>query len=456
MANNSEFSSKIGIIAATVGSAVGLGNIWRFPAETQANGGAAFLIVYVVCVILFGIPVMLGELSIGRAGRSDAISSYKKLSPGQPWWISGLFGVVCAYLILTFYMVVSGWTLEYLYQSLTGELFEPIKGVTEGSSMQFKERMDDYVTSIWPPVIWTWISIAICGAILVMGVQKGIERASNIMMPLLFLILIILCVTALTLPKADDGLRYFFSPDFSKISADVWISALGQAFFSLSLGMGTMITYGSYYKNDVNLTKTAVTVSLLDMSVAILVGMIIFPGVMSFGLEGESFAGSTLVFVTFPEIFNKMWCPQLWSCLFFVLLTVAALTSSISIAEVSIAYFIGHHNMKRVTATCMVLVPLLLLSAMSSLSNGVLSDWTIFGYTIFGACDAFTANILMPLGALIMSIYLGWFAPKNLMKEQLTNYGTLTNKLVGPVNFILKWVAPIVIIAIFATSLFTK
>lgn len=456
MATNSEFSSKIGIIAATVGSAVGLGNIWRFPAETQANGGAAFLIVYVVCVILFGIPVMLGELSIGRAGRSDAISSYKKLSPGQPWWISGLFGVVCAYLILTFYMVVSGWTLEYLYQSLTGELFEPIKGVTEGSSMQFKERMDDYVTSIWPPVIWTWISIAICGAILVMGVQKGIERASNIMMPLLFIILIILCVTAMTLPKADAGLRYFFSPDFSKITADVWISALGQAFFSLSLGMGTMITYGSYYKNDVNLTKTAVTVSLLDMSVAILVGMIIFPGVMSFGLEGESFAGSTLVFVTFPEIFNKMWCPQLWSSLFFILLTVAALTSSISIAEVSIAYFIGHHNMKRLSATCMVLIPLLLLSAMSSLSNGILSDWTIFGYTIFGACDAFTANILMPLGALIMSIYLGWFAPKNLMKEQLTNYGTLTNKLVGPVNFILKWVAPIVIIAIFATSLITK
>lgn len=453
MAKNSEFSSKLGIIAATVGSAVGLGNIWRFPAETQANGGAAFLIVYVVCVILFGIPVMLGELSIGRAGRSDAISSYKKLSPGQPWWISGLFGVLCAYLILTFYMVVSGWTLEYLFQSLTGQLFEPIAGVDAGSSLQFKDRMDDYVTSTWPPMIWTWISIIICGAILVMGVQKGIERASNIMMPLLFVILIMLCATAMTLPKAGEGLKYFFSPDFSKVTPDVWISALGQAFFSLSLGMGTMITYGSYYKNDVSLPKTAVTVSVLDMAVAILVGMIIFPGVMSFGLEGESFAGSTLVFVTFPEIFNKMWCPQLWSSLFFILLTVAALTSSISIAEVSIAYFIGHHNMRRVSATCMVLVPLLLLSALSSLSNGILSDWTIFGFTIFDACDAVTANILMPLGALIMSVYLGWFAPKNLMRDQLTNYGHLSGKVVGPVVFVLKWLAPIVIITIFVTSL---
>ncbi len=456
MANNSEFSSKIGIIAATVGSAVGLGNVWRFPAETQANGGAAFLLVYVICVFLFGIPVMLGEFSIGRAGRSDAIGSYKKLSPGKPWWISGFLGILCAYLILTFYTVVSGWTLEYLYQSLTGELFEPIKNVEVGSNLQFTDRMQDYVSSVWPPLIWTWITIFICGGILCMGVQKGIERASNILMPLLFVILIVLCVTALTLPKAGEGLKYFFSPDFSKITPKVCISALGQAFFSLSLGMGTLITYGSYFKKDTNLTNTAFTVSLLDMSVAILVGMIIFPGVMSFGLEGESFGGSALVFVTFPEIFNMMWCPQLWSTLFFILLSVAALTSSISIAEVSIAYFSGHFKMSRVVATCAVLLPLLLLSALSSLSNGVLSDWTIFGYTIFGACDALTANILMPLGALIMCIYIGWFAPKGLMQDQLTNGGEIKNPFAKSIIFLLKWVTPFLIIVIFAASLIMK
>ncbi len=456
MAGNSEFSSKIGLIAATVGSAVGLGNVWRFPAETQANGGAAFLLVYVICVLLFGIPVMLGEFAIGRAGKSDAIDSYRKLSPGKPWWISGFLGILCSYLILTFYMVVSGWTLEYLFQSLSGELFTPIPGVEEGSNLQFADRMQEYVEGVWSPMIWTWITIVICGAVLCMGVQKGIERASNILMPLLFLILIILCITAMSLPKASEGLAYFFHPDFSKITPDVCISALGQAFFSLSLGMGTLITYGSYFRKDTNLTRTAFTVSILDMAVAILVGMIIFPGVMSFGLEGEEFGGSALVFVTFPEIFNKMWCPQLWSSLFFILLSVAALTSSISIAEVSIAYFSRHFNLKRVPATIVVLLPLIVFSSISSLSNGVLSDWTIFGYTVFGACDALTANILMPLGAFIMAVYLGWFAPKGLMKNQLTNDGTIRNRFAAPIMFLLKWVTPILILVIFGASILMK
>lgn len=456
MASNSEFSSKIGLIAATVGSAVGLGNIWRFPAETQANGGAAFLLLYVVCVIFFGIPVMLGEFAIGRAGRSDAIGSYRRLSPGTHWWISGFLGILCSYLILTFYTVVSGWTIEYLFQSISGELYTPIPGIEEGSKLQFADRMQEYVAGVWSPIIWTWITIAICGAVLCMGVQKGIERMSNILMPLLFVILLILCVTAMTLPKASEGLAYFFTPDFSKVTPTVCIRALGQAFFSLSLGMGILITYGSYYKNDTNLTQTAFTVSILDMAVAILVGMIIFPGVMSFGLEGESFGGSALVFVTFPEIFNMMWCPRLWSSLFFILLSVAAITSCISIAEVNIAYISGHFKLRRTVATCIVLLPLVLLSAISSLSNGVLSDWTIFGYTIFGACDALTANILMPLGALIMTVYLGWFAPKGLMRDQLTNGGTLRNRLAGITIFLIKWVTPVLILVIFIASIFTE
>ncbi len=454
MASNTEFNTKLGLIAATVGSAVGLGNIWRFPAEAQANGGAAFLLVYVVCVLCFGIPVMLGEFVIGRAGRSDAIGSYKKLSPGKPWWISGLLGVICSYLILTFYVVVSGWTMEYLYQSITGELFEPVKGVAVGSNLQFMERMDEYVTGVWPPMIWTWINIVLCGVILSFGVRKGIEKASNIMMPMLFVILIILCVSAMTLPKAREGLEYFFNPDFSKITPTVWISALGQAFFSLSLGMGTMITYGSYFKKDTNLVQTAFTVSIIGILVAILVGMIIFPGVMSFGLEDESFRGSTLVFVTFPEIFNRMWCPQLWSVLFFTLLMVAAVTSSISIAEVSIAYFCDHYKMKRLVATAVVMLPLLVLGALSSLSNGVLSDFTLFGYTIFSGCDVLTADVIMPIGALIMAIYLGWFAPKNIVRNQLTNNGKLRDYFVGPVTFLLKWVTPIVIVVILLASVF--
>ena len=321
-----KFSSKIGIVAATVGSAVGLGNVWRFPAEVQENGGAAFLLVYIACVFLLGIPVMLSEFSLGREGGADAVGTFRKLSPGRPWWLTGLLGVLASYMILCFYMVVAGWTFEYMIQSVTGNLYAPVDGMDAAGG--FTTRMQQYIEGDIAPLIYTFIMIALNLAILLGGVQKGIERISNVLMPILFLLLVIFCCVSLSLPGASGGLKYFFSPDFSKITPTVIINALGQAFFSLSLGMGVLITYASYFPSSAKLTKTAFTVSVLDLLVALMMGIIIFPAVVSFGLEGESLRGLTLVFVTLPEVFNRMELTELWSALFFFTLSVAAITST--------------------------------------------------------------------------------------------------------------------------------
>ena len=249
MSDKAQFSTKIGLIAATVGSAVGLGNVWRFPSETQANGGAAFLLIYIGCVLILGIPVMLAEFSLGRAGGSDAVGSLKRLSPGKKWWIAGALAILTSYLILCFYMVVAGWTFEYMWQSITGYLYEPIAG-NSSYDAQFTTRMQEFITHDSDPLINTYIMIAMNLAILVFGVKKGIERLSNILMPMLFILLLIFCWVSLSLPKAGEGLEFFLNPDFSKITPSVVVRALGQAFFSLSLGMGILITYSSYYPKE--------------------------------------------------------------------------------------------------------------------------------------------------------------------------------------------------------------
>lgn len=351
MAVKAKFGSKIGLIAATVGSAVGLGNVWRFPAETQANGGAAFLLVYIICVFILGIPVMVAEFSLGRGGNSDAAGVFSKLSPGKKWWIVGAVAILASYLIMSFYMVVAGWTLEYLWQSITGSLYSIASAGDSGVLEQhFLHKMQDYIMRDTQPLVMTYIVLLINLGVLIMGVQKGIEKASNILMPILFVILLVFATVSVMLPKAGEGLAFFLSPDFSKVTPQVIVNALGQAFFSLSLGMGILITYSSYFPSKTNLGKTALTVSLLDMLVAVLMGVIIFPAVMSFDLDNQSLEGATLVFVTLPEVFMQMPFTQFWSTLFFLLLLVAALSSTISLAEVSVAFLQDHFKMPRVKA----------------------------------------------------------------------------------------------------------
>lgn len=459
MAGKAQFGSKIGLIAATVGSAVGLGNVWRFPAETQSNGGAAFLLLYIACVFLLGIPVMLAEFSLGRGKRSDAVGVFRKLSPHSGWWVVGAVAILASYLILSFYMVVAGWTLEYLWQSMTGYLYEPVNAVAanagiEGLEQLFKLRMQEFIVQDSRPLIMTYIMLLINAGILMMGVQKGIEKMSNILMPLLFLLLLIFAGVSLTFPKAMEGLEFFLNPDFSKITPSVVVNALGQAFFSLSLGMGILITYSSYFPKNTKLTRTAVTVSMLDLLVAIMMGVIIFPAVKSFGLDEGSLEGATLVFVTLPEVFAQMPVTQLWSILFFLLLLVAALTSTISLAEVSIAFMQDRFRLRRTTACIAVIAPLFVLSTLCSLSQGSLSDFRIAGFTLFDFLDNTATNYMLPLVAIFTCIYLGWFAPKGYFYNELTNHGSISTRIYTTLLFVVRFVAPILIAVILFAKIF--
>jgi NSS family neurotransmitter:Na+ symporter len=456
---SNEFATKIGLIAATVGSAIGLGNVWRFPAETQVNGGAAFLLLYIACVLILGIPVMLGEFALGRGGRGDAVGVYRRLAPGTKWWIVGAFAVLTPYLITIYYMVVAGCTLEYLVQSVTGTLYalpadaaQAVAAAGDGAAAtrsHFSATMQTMLFGSWQPMAATAVVIALNIAILLRGVQKGIERLSNVLMPLLFLILIALCVVSLTLPGAGEGLKFFLSPDFSKIDASVVVNALGQAFFSLSLGMGILITYSSYYPLKTNLPKTSVTVALLSLLVAVLMGIIIFPAVKTFGLENDGLEGTTLIFITLPEVFAHLPLSQLWSTLFFTLLLVAAITSTVSLAEVAVAFLAERCKMKRSTAVLTALGPLFVLSSLCALSVGPLKGCTIFGMTFFDALDNFATNILLPLVSICTCLFVGWFGPRRLLHSQLTNRGTLHSPIVTClVTFVLRYVAPVLIAAI--------
>lgn len=445
------FASKIGLIAATVGSAVGLGNIWRFPAETQEGGGAAFLIIYIGCIFILGIPVMLSEFVLGRSGQSDAVGSLRNIGAGKGWQTVGAWAILASYMILSFYMVVSGWALEYFMQSVSGNLF-PAEGSTLELGSHFTNKMNEFITDSYSPLISTFIIIGLNIAILIAGVQKGIERLSNIAMPILFIILVILLGVSLSLPGAVDGVSFFLKPDFSKVSTATFINAIGQAFFSLSLGMGVLITYASYFPKSTKLTKTAFTVSMLDLFVSVMMGLIIFPAVTSFGLAGESLRGATLVFVTLPEVFANMPATQLWSTLFFLLLTIAAVTSTVSIAEVSIAFICEHFKVKRWKSVLIVLIPLLALSSVCSLSMGPWSHITIFGLNIFDFIDTVATNIMLPIGSIFLCIYMGWRVPSKLFLNQLSNDGKLQSSFYIIAIFIVRYIAPILIASVLIST----
>lgn len=447
-ANSTQFRSKIGLIAATVGSAVGLGNIWRFPAEAQEGGGAAFLIVYIVCVMLLGIPVMVSEFSLGRAGRTDVIGTFARVTYRHKSWATvGVLSVTTATLIAVFYLVVTGWTLEYLYQSVSGDLF---RGVTHSGADvgYFKERMHDYIETDSLPMGFTVVAALLNMGVLLAGVGKGIERLSNILMPLLFVLLLVFCVVSFSLPNASAGIEFFLKPDFSKITAHTWLAALGQAFFSLSLGMGILVTYAAYYPAKTRLVRTAITVALLDLLVAVLMGIIVFPAVTSFGLQDHGLVGTTLVFVTLPEVFTYLPGSQLWSALFFLLLVIAALTSTVSITEVATRVLQDRLRWSRRRSVLTLMVPMVIASAICSLSFSDLSWLTIGGMNIFNLLDFITADFMLPIASFGLCIYMGWIAPRDLLLHEMTNNGKFRSLLYRPVLAIVRYLAPILIILV--------
>ena len=458
MSETTLFKSKLGLIAATVGSAVGLGTVWRFPAETQANGGAAFLLVYTLCIFILGVPIMLSEFALGRSGRCDAVRAFSRFDKRSPWVGTGMLAVLASYMILIFYMVVGGWTVEYLVTSVTGDLYQALPAAAQDSHVMdtmFIAKMRQYVETPWAPLIATVAVISMTIGVLLGGVQKGIERLSNVMMPLLFVLLVAFCCVTLSLPGAGEGVRFFLNPDFSKIDAGVVINALGQALFSLSLGMGILITYAAYYPSDTRLVKTSVTVSGLTLMIAVLMGFLIFPAVTSFGLADHKFGGTTLVFVTLPEVFMNLPGTRVWSALFFLLLFMGALTSIVSIAEVSVAFVADRFKLSRTKAVIYTILPMFVLSSICSLSFSTLSHITIFGDNIFGFLDNVTNNYMLPLVALFGCLYVGWVAPKNLLRDELTNGGKLAYNLFDRVvHVIVKWVAPLAILIILLSNIF--
>jgi NSS family neurotransmitter:Na+ symporter len=442
--NRVTFGSKIGVILATVGCAVGLGNIWRFPYMLGSNGGAAFLLVYLLCILLLGLPVMITEFFIGRHTNRNAAGAFKELAPGTKWSLIGYNGVLAAFLILGFYSVVAGWTLEYILQAFSGSL-------SDKTATDFATDFSNFSTGLIRPIIWTVTFIVLTHVIIISGVKSGIERASKIMMPLLFLFLLILAIRSVTLPNASEGLTFLFQPDFSKINSSVILSAMGQAFFSLSIGMGCLITYASYFKKETNLQTTALQVTILDTLVALLAGIMIFPAVFSFGITPT--AGPELVFITLPNVFAQLPMGSVWSAIFFILLALAALTSTISMHEVATGYVHEEHKMSRNKAAWVVSAGAIILGVLSSLSFGVLKDFTIGGMIFFDFLDYLTAKIMLPLGGMLICIFAGTRVERKVIKAELTNEGTIPFYFFNTYAFFMKYVAPIAIGLIFLHEL---
>ena len=441
MGQRASFSTKLGVIAATAGSSIGLGNIWRFPYETGQNGGAAFILIYIICVLVLAMPVMMAEFIIGRGSRTNASHAFNKLAPGSWWKIIGYICISAPVIIVGFYFVISGWTLEYVIQSLTpGSMIQQ-------SAEAYSTEFNRFIASPLKPLVWVILFILINHVILMRGVNSGIEKAANILM----LILIIFCIRSIFLPGFSEGMNFLFKPDFSKITPNVVLRAMGQAFFSMSVGMGILITYASYYSKETHLARVAATVATFDTLVAILAGIIIFPTVFTFGISPSQ--GPELIFITLPNLFAQMQLGWLWSSLFFVLVSLAALTSTISLSEVSIAFLQDARHYSRHKATAIMTGIYIVLASLCSLSFGALNDIRIFGLTIFDFCDFLSSNILLPAGGLFISIFVGWKIDKQFVRRELYNGKETTKWYFSPLLFCLRFIAPVSIFLIFLSGL---
>ncbi len=434
-----QFSSKLSAVLVAAGCSVGLGNIWRFPFVAAENGGGAFLLVYLACVVLIGVPVMLAEFVVGRGTHLNAVGAYKKLD--EKWVGIGYNGVLAAFLIMGSYFVVSGWTAEYFVHSLTGELSHL------SSPEEYKSFFSTFMTHPFRPVIYTWIFIWGTHFIISKGVTKGIERFTKVLMPLLFLILILLAVNSLMMPGGTAGLKQLFAPDFSKLSPDLFLAAIGQAFFSLSIGLGCLIAYSSYFDDKTDLRETAVQVTILDTVVAILAGVMIFPAAASVGIETMN-GGPVLVFVTLPGLFNTLPFSALWSSIFFMLLVVAALTSTISLHEVVTLYLYEQHGMSRKKATYVTTISSCTLATLACLSLGVLSGLKLFDMSLFDFLDTITAKVMLPVGGLFTCIFVGWRLERRFTEGQLLREGETQSWVVNGLIFLLKYLCPIMITAV--------
>lgn len=438
------FGSKLGIILATAGSAVGLGNVWRFPYMTGHNGGAAFIIIYIACMLLLGIPGMVCEFIVGRHGATNAARAYDKLSKGKPWKLVGYMGILTSILILGFYSVVAGWCLNYLFVSFCGSIAADAEGVTN--------YFLHFSSGVALPIIYGLAFILITHFVVAKGIRQGIERASKMLMPTLFILLLIIVISSCMLPGAYKGIEFLIKPDFSKVTKSMMLEALGQAFFSLSLGTACLCTYASYFGKHIDLMRSACQIAFVDTIVAILAGLMIFPAAFSVGVSPDS--GPSLIFITLPNVFSQAFASMpivgyIISILFYALLSLAALTSTISMHEIGTSFFHEEFNRPRKQAAWVVTVIASVVCIFCSLSVGAYKGLTILGMSIMDFLDYLTAQYLMPCGALLTCLYVGWYISKSVIRQEYTNDGQLRSLSFPLFMFIVRFVCPIFIVLIF-------
>ena len=448
MSERANFGSKLGVILATAGSAVGLGNVWRFPYMTGQNGGAAFILIYVLCVLLLGIPCMINEFIIGRSAQTNTARAYRKLANGTPWALVGYLGVLAGYLITSYYAVVSGWCLQYIYASVVGQL--------NGDPEYIKTYFQSFSQDPFKPIFWTVVILLTTHYVVSHGVERGIERASKMLMPTLFILLLVIVVASCMLPGAADGIEFLFNPDFSKVNKDVFLGALGQSFYSMSIAMGCLCTYASYFSRQTNLTSSAVQIGVIDCLVAILAGLMIFPAAFSVGVNPDS--GPSLIFITLPNVFNEAFSGMpvigyIISLLFYGLLSLAALTSLISLHEVSTAFFSEELHITRNRGAWLVTVSCIIIGAFCSLSLGRFDGLQLFGKPLFDVFDFVTGQIMLPIGGFLTCLFVGWYVPKKLVRDEYTNFGTMRGRFFHVYLFCIRYVCPICILLIFLHQL---
>ena len=442
------FGSRFGALVAMAGSAVGLGNLWRFPYLVGENGGAAFIIVYIVFVFLLCLPIFISEFVVGRRSQKNAYAAFRDLSGGSAWRWVGLFTIIVPLIVLSYYSVIGGWSVDYLFKSLTFSF------TGDASQSAIHTMFIDFVSSTWAPLVVHTVFLAVTTLIVVVGIKGGIEKFSKIMMPILFVMVLAIAVYSLTLPGASVGLDYLFNPDFSKITGKACAAALGQAFFSLSLGFGTIMTYASYVSKKENIMFQSAATAVSDLMFALIAGVAIMPAVFAFGLNPQS--GPGLVFETLPFVFGQMPAGGAVAILFFLALLVAALTSSISMLEVAVAYLVEEKKFSRVGACVLLFVICWIVGALCSLSFGPLSHIQIDGGNIFDFFDNLSSNILMTLGSLLTVLFVGWRMKKSDVYDEFTNGGSLSRnaKIFGVLWFLIRYVCPLTIITIFLSGIF--
>ena len=439
-----KFGSKMGVILATAGSAIGLGNVWRFPYMAGENGGAAFIIFYILCVVMLGLPCMVSEFIIGRHAQANTARAYNKISSSRAWTAVGCLSVLTGFLITSYYAVVSGWCLQYIYASLMGHL--------DGDPEYFKQYFANFSTHPVKPIVWTVAILGITHLVIQHGVRDGIERASKMLMPTLFILLLVLVVSSCLLPNAIAGIEFLFKPDFSKVTPDVLLGALGQSFYSMSIGMGCLCTYASYFSRHTNLLRSAVQIGIIDTFVAILAGLMIFPAAFSVGVSPDS--GPSLIFITLPNVFQQAFSGMplvgyIISLAFYALLSLAALTSLISLHEVSTAFFHEELHIGRKKAALIVTLSCSVLGAFCSLSLGGYEVMSFLGKTLFDIFDFVTGQVFLPVCGFLTCLMVGWYLPHKLVRDEFTNWGTLRGSLFHVYLFAIKYLCPACILIIF-------